>query len=373
MTKNILIIVTKGNTGGAQQSVFNLAKGLRDRGEKVTVAFGDGDFLKNKLQADDIPFYQFRYLKRTANPLTNLFFIWEIKRYLNNNTFTTLHFNSSNALLGAIGAKLTKNQPKIIFTFRGLSLIDQNYTLKYFSKIFFYFYFKILLNFVDAQVYVSKENEAYCQKIGLAKKFSTIYNGLPTLKFLDKTEARQKLFDICKNDLSGNFIIGSVGRLAYQKNYGFLIKATQEILKLNPKIKILIVGDGPEKEALENLINDLNLQNSIFLIGDLPDAYHFLKAFDLFTLTSRYEGMSITLIEAMQAGLPIIASDVGGAKEMLNNEDLIYKLDDQKEFIGKLSNLISNENTRSSVSVTMKDESKKFDIKNTVESYLKIY
>ncbi len=161
--------------------------------------------------------------------------------------------------------------------------------------------------------------------------------------------------------------------MAYQKNYSFLIKATPEILKLNPKIKILIIGDGPERKELENLIIELRLQNSVLLIGDLPDAYRFLKAFDLFTLTSRYEGMSITLIEAMQAGLPLITSDVGGAKEMLNDENLIYKLDNKKEFISKLSTLILNEALRSSVSIKMNEESKKFDIKNTVDSYLKIY
>lgn len=373
MNKNVLIIVTKGDTGGAQQSVFNLAKGLKDRSINVTVAFGEGNFLQNKLQAENINFHRFRCLKRTKNALINLLFILEMKKYLEKNSFTTVHFNSSNALIGAIGAKLSKNKPKIIFTFRGLSLVDQNYTSKIFPKILFYLYFKILLKFVDNQIYVSQENQKYCQKIGLAKNDSTIYNGLPILDFLNKETARKQLSAICKQDLSNNFIIGSIGRLAYQKNYEFLIKVTLEILKINPLTKIIIIGEGSEREKYSNLINQFGLENQILLMGDEPDAYRYLKAFDVFALTSRYEGMSITLIEAMQAGLPILASNVGGAQEMLNNEKMIYEMDNQKEFLDRLNTLICDESTRKDISLQAKVESQKFDIKNTIDSYLKIY
>lgn len=373
MNKNVLIIVTKGDTGGAQQSVFNLAKGLKERSITVTVAFGEGNFLQNKLQSENINFHRFRYLKRTKNPLTNLLFIWEIKKYLEKNSFTTVHFNSSNALIGSIGAKLSKNKPKIIFTFRGLSLVDQNYTSKIFSKALFYLYFKILLKFVNNQIYVSQENQKYCKKIGLAKNDYTIYNGLPVLDFLNKEIARKQLSAIFKQDLSNNFIIGSIGRLAYQKNYEFLIKVTPKILKINPLTKIIIIGEGSERKNYSNLINQLGLENQILLAGDEPDAYKYLKAFDLFTLTSRYEGMSITLIEAMQAGLPILASNVGGAQEMLNNEKMIYELDNQQEFLNKLSSFILNSPTLVEIGRLTKAESKKFDIKNTVNSYLEIY
>lgn len=373
MNKNILIIVTKGDTGGAQQSVFNLAKGLKNTGENVTVAFGDGEFLKNKLLSENIAFHQFQYLKRTKNLFTNLLFIWEIKKYLEKNSFTTVHFNSSNALLGAVGAKLSTNKPQTVFTFRGLSLIDQNYTSKFISKTFFYLYFKILLNFVDKQIYVSKENQEYCQKNGLAKNDSTIYNGLPPLNFLDREIARTELSRIVKKDLSHNFIIGSVGRLTYQKNYEFLIKITPKILKNNPNIKIIIIGEGTERKLYAELIKNLKLEGSVLLAGDQLDAYKYLKAFDVFTLPSRYEGMSITLIEAIQAGLPILTTEVGGAKEMLNNEKMFYTLDNEQEYLTKITNLIGNSTLRSEMSAQIKIESKKFDIKNTTASYLKIY
>ena len=123
----ILIIVTKGEVGGAQTSVFNLAQKLKDLGEEVCVGFGNGDFLKNKLAESSVPFYQFKYLKRTHDPLANLFFVYELQTFLDKNNFQAVHFNSSNSLFGAIGAKLSKQKIKTIFTLRGLSLLDKNY------------------------------------------------------------------------------------------------------------------------------------------------------------------------------------------------------------------------------------------------------
>ena len=107
--KKILIIITKGETGGAQVSVFNLAKKLIEQGLDVTVGFGSGTFLQQKLEKQQIPYTKFPDLGRTFNIITNLRFIWKFKKFLNSNHFDVVHFNSSNALLGALSAKLAKN------------------------------------------------------------------------------------------------------------------------------------------------------------------------------------------------------------------------------------------------------------------------
>ena len=82
MTKKVFIIITKGEVGGAQMSVLNLARGLEKKGLEVKVGFGEGNFLKNELDKSDIEHTRFKYLKRTHNPLSNLFFVWEIKNTL---------------------------------------------------------------------------------------------------------------------------------------------------------------------------------------------------------------------------------------------------------------------------------------------------
>jgi glycosyltransferase involved in cell wall biosynthesis len=147
--------------------------------------------------------------------------------------------------------------------------------------------------------------------------------------------------------------------LDYSKNYEFLINVFPEILKMKPEAIVIIVGEGPERKKLENLIERTNLKEKIFLIGELKDASKYLKAFDLFVLPSRYEGLSITLIEALFAQIPILASDVGGNEEIVGKE-CIFK--NEKEFLEKIKSPRLSKTKREI-----------FELENMVKEYLKVY
>ena len=410
----VLIIVTKGEIGGAQVSVLNLAKGLKEKGIGVTVGFGEGDFLKEKLAEANIPFHLFNSLRRTKNPIKNLGFIFEIKKFLDQNHFDVVHFNSSNALLGAIGTKLAKKSfwpPSFIrmtdvrsvgiqtvFTFRGLSVLDPNYKTFKPIKILYKLLFKFLLKFIDHKVFVSQTNLEYAQKIGIISPSTiyhlpatVIYNGLDLKDsdFLPRDEARNFLFSklninplfpsgeshgegVVKDqrskindasDLNRMYVVGSIGRLAYPKNYEFLIKTFPDILKAKPNVICIIIGDGPDRNSLQLLADSLQLQDKFFLIGEIKDAYKYLKAFDLFVLPSIYEGLSISLIETLFAKVPTLAANVGGNAEILDKEHL-YSLNNKQEFIEKIKN--TSKQTRNY-------KKEKFSLKETVKKYTEIY
>jgi glycosyltransferase involved in cell wall biosynthesis len=378
--EKILIIITKGEIGGAQVSVLNLAQELKSRGADITLGFGQGNFLSNELKNSAIPFVQFKQLKRTHNPLSNLLFILEIKRYLNENHFTVIHINSSNALLAGLGAKLSRTKAKTVFTFRGLSLLDKNYQKNRLLKFFYYTYFKLLLYFIDEPVFVCQQNLSTALKIKIVKKGTVIYNGLnpQRLNFLNKESARQNLLSSIqitnfKLQIS-NFIIGSIGRLCYAKNYEFLINIFPQILKIKKDAVCLIMGQGENEKKYRKLIARLNLSDKIFLLGEIPKAYRYLKAFDLFVLPSRYEGLSITLIEALMAGVPILTTKVGGNPELLNNSPYqLYELDNEKDFLDKLKRIIDDENLRQRLKEDNKQLASKFNLDKTVNKYLAIY
>ena len=82
----------------------------------------------------------------------------------------------------------------------------------------------------------------------------------------------------------------------------------------------LVIGDGPERSALESLVEDLGLRKRVHFTGALPSASEYLSALDVFALTSRTEGTPMTLLEAMAAGVPIVATDVGGVPALLGDE-----------------------------------------------------
>lgn len=331
----ILLIITKGEVGGAQVSVYNLAKGLKQKGHNVTVAFGKGNFLENKLKTEKINLVNFKNLLRTNNIFKNFLFLFEIKKFLDNNKFDIAHFNSANALFGAVGAKLSRNKPKTIFTVHGLSVLDKNYKTSFLIKKLYYLFFKIFLKFIDKTIFVSQANlqEACAQKI--TKRGQVIYNGLGALSFLEKTVARQALSKFCQIDLNDSFLIGSVGRLAFPKNYSFLINIFPEIKKIKPLAKIVIIGSGPEKKIIQQLIQELNFEKDIYLINAQEMAVQYLLAFDVFVLPSVYEGLPITLLEARQANIPILASDVGGNREILLDDKFLFTVNDAHDFLKK--------------------------------------
>lgn len=359
--KKVLVVITKAEIGGAQAFVLNLAKGLKQADTDVTVGFGEGEFLKTELGKLNIPYKVFPTLKRTWNPISNLKFISELRKYIEQEKIEVVHFNSSNSLFGAIGAKQAINKPETIFTFHGLSVLDPNY--KSFLKALYWLVFKYLLLYVDRTVFVSKNNLEYAKKIGLAKNSEVIYNGLDLkdTDFLSKDEARKFLEIETGEQLANNYIIGSIGRLAYPKNYEFLINTFPDIAKLKPNAKCIIIGDGPEKYKYAALIKKNGLDKDILLTGPVKDAYKYLKAFDTFVLLSIYEGLSISLIETLFAQVPALATNVGGNIEILGEKN-VYQTDNQKEFIAKLKNLTLSEN-----------KSKEFSTEKMVQKYLKTY
>ncbi|MGC9031611.1 MAG: glycosyltransferase [Minisyncoccia bacterium] len=333
----ILIIITHGNIGGATNFIFDLAKKLKEKNIEIKVGFGSGDYLKEKLEDENIPYINFKWLKRTSNLFANLFFILEIKKFLDKEHFDVIHFNSTNALFGAIGVKLSKSKPKTVFTFHGLSVLDPNYKKYNPIKIIYWVIFKFLLYFIDVPIFVSYHNLEIAKKIHLTNKRVVIYNGIPDPHFLERESTRKFFEDKLKIDLKEKFLIGSIGRLDYQKNYEFLIQIFPEILKLKENSILIIIGEGSERKKIEKLIKNLNLKEEIFLIGEVKNASKYIKGFDLFILPSRYEGLSITLIEALFARIPILASDVGGNKEIVG-KDCVFELNNKEEFLEKMKN-----------------------------------
>ena len=354
----ILIVITHGKIGGATNFVFWLAKGLKEKGLKVKVGFGEGEYLREKLEKEKISCANFKWLKRTQNPFSNLFFVFELKKFLEREGFDACHFNSTNALFGAIGAKISKAKPKTIFTFHGLSVLDPNYKSHF--KWLYFLIFKFLLKFIDVPVFVCKENLKLAKEKKLVKEGVLIYNGIEIPKFLEKNEARKFFEEKINLSLKETFLIGSIGRLDYQKNYEFLIKVFPEILKIKKEALCIIVGEGPKRKKLERLIEKLNLKEKIFLIGEIKDASRYLKAFDLYVLPSRYEGLSTALIEALFAKIPILASNVGGNKEIVGKE-CVFEFNNEKEFLEKIKNL------------KIPQEKEEFTIEKMVENYLKLY
>ncbi len=115
-------------------------------------------------------------------------------------------------------------------------------------------------------------------------------------------------------------VIGSLGRLTEQKGYDLLVRT----LPILPEARLVLVGDGPERPALERMARELGVADRLTITGWVSDAPSRLAGFDVFALPSRWEGMPLGILEAMHAGLPVIATDVGSIVEVVADGDTGY-------------------------------------------------
>jgi glycosyltransferase involved in cell wall biosynthesis len=113
------------------------------------------------------------------------------------------------------------------------------------------------------------------------------------------------------------FLVMSIGRLDPVKNLSLLLRAFAVALAGDPRLSLAIIGDGPERAALEAQARELGLEGRVAFAGYRRDAARFLAAADLYVSSSTYEGVSLTILEAMAAGVPVVATEVGGNPEVV--------------------------------------------------------
>ena len=152
--------------------------------------------------------------------------------------------------------------------------------------------------------------------------------------------------------------IVAVGRLHWQKNYPLLIDAFSEISKKYKDYKLTIYGEGEERKRLQEIINNKKLTKRITLAGNVSDIKKYISSSKLFVMTSDFEGMPNSLIEAMVLGLPVISTDCpcGGPKELIENNKngILIKVGNKDELINAIDKVLSNEKMASQLGLSAK-------------------
>ncbi|MEX2514711.1 MAG: glycosyltransferase [Candidatus Paceibacterota bacterium] len=373
----ILLVVTKADMGGAQKRIIDMATRYRDAGHQVTVASGPGSYLPRKLAARDIKHHFLAYLSR-ANPLKILAYIVELWNYLRrqDEPFDVVHLNSSSALAGALAARAPQaGSPKTVFTFRGLSVLAPGYKTNSLKKRFYEYSFKAFLPFVDVGVFQCAANQKVARDLGIQTTTEVVISdGIDpdAVDFLDPATAREKLASMVDGDIADKLLVGSIGRLAYAKNYAFLIRQLRKLKKHRQDVAAIIIGDGPEYDHLAGCIHRLGLTDSVFLVGAEEDAAQYLAGFDVFVLPSHYEGLSMTLTEAMHAGVPLLVSDVGCSGGVVGDERMVFQPGDAVEFLDKLEGLLDADD-RDELSKAVHRRAQELVLDRSISKYLDLY
>ncbi len=310
----ILYIVTSADLGGAQTYTLQLAKYF---GGIIGCGI-EHDWLFEEAKRLGIETIRLKHLKRDISPYHDLAAYFELRKVIAEVKPDLIHLNSSKAgVIGSFAAK--KSSIPVIYTVHGLVL---NEALSALKKSFYGFLERRAARRRAYTIAVSQEdyNGLLSSKCASAEKMQIIHNGIPAMDFLGKQAARQQL-----GLPADGLCIGTIANLYPNKGVDILIQAAA---KLSPDIlekitMIAIIGEGPQREKLEKMVTLQGLSKVIKFCGAQKSAARLLKAFDIFVLPSRKEGMPFAILEAMQAGLPIIATDVGGVAETLGQSAIV--------------------------------------------------
>lgn len=175
-------------------------------------------------------------------------------------------------------------------------------------------------NRVDYYLAVSNEVKNFYLKFGLPKnKISVIYNGVDLTKFKTKLTGKQKLKKLGDFNLN-NFFVGYNAKLRKEKGHFLLFRAMRNIFTKYPNVRLLLIGDGPYRGKLEKWVKRNKLETKIIFLGYRSDIPSILKSLDIYVHSSIYEGMSNSLLEAMAAGCPIVATNIRENRELLSHQ-----------------------------------------------------
>jgi glycosyltransferase involved in cell wall biosynthesis len=320
--KKILYVITKSNFGGAQKYVYDLATAISyESFDVAVVAGGNGPLIKNLADAG-IRTIPITTLQRDISILSDFKSFFELISIFKKEKPDVIHVNSSKAGgMGAFAGRIAK-VPKIVFTCHGWAFNEERGTFSLLA-IHFLSWLTVMLSHVT--IAVSNRDLVDGQRMPLAKKkVVLVHNGIRAPRFKERDMARAALFAVAKLsgiDIPKNALLfGAIGELHKNKGYEYMLEAFALARKSRHfPYRLIIMGEGEEKEKLKKLIHKLDLETDVALLGYVENAPTFLPAFDAFALTSIKEGLPYVIIEAGFAGLPVVSTNVGGVREIIDD------------------------------------------------------
>lgn len=222
-----------------------------------------------------------------------------------------------------------------------------------------------------------KIKELFVNKYHITKKINVIPTGIDTKKFELNPEMDKKIKKLKKEyKIKDNeFIIGSVGRIAKEKSFDEEINTIKTLIVEYPKIKLMIIGDGPELENLKKLAQELKIEENVIFTGkvnyDLIPAFYHL--FNIMVSFSKTETQGLTIIEGLAASLPVICIKDEAFESMVTNNYNGYLFKDAKEFIKLTKKLIDNPNIYKTMCLNAKNSIYKYSKEVFASDILKVY
>ena len=371
MKKKIIHIAQ--SAGGVAEYIYMLMKNMnKEQYTNILIVSEDYKEQINRFQNLVEKIY-FVPMIREINIKSDFLAVKEVRKILKLEKPDIIYLHSSKA--GAIGriALLFNMKTKIVYNAHGWYFNAQISKLK---KKIFAIIERILALKTNKIINISKSEytSAIQYKIAPKKKMCIIENGIDFSKFEKCDQYREntrKAYQIKENEI----LIGVVGRISEQKDPMTSIKAFKLIHEKNKNTKFMFIGSGELEKQILEYAKQNKIEKDIIITGWIKEVEKYIPAFDIAILPSKWEGFGLVLIEYMACDKPIIASNVGGIADIIQNEKNGYLIPvgNEKELAKKIELLIYNQEKREEFINNNKINRQQYTIVNVIKKHEEIF
>lgn len=329
---NILYIITRGDDiGGASVHLLDLAQGVQEKGHNVTILAGGKGLFVNEARKRGLRCISLSHLIRDIRLITDVRGLIEIVRWIREVQPDVVHLHSSKAgILGRLAARWAG--VPAVFTVHGWAFTEG---VSGRARLLYRCIEKLMAPLAARIITVSKYDKELALSSGVAEDSSltVIHNGIPDIR---STCIRER----------GAVKLIMVARFDAQKNQRLLLKALASLKDCSWHMDF--VGDGRLLEVSKEYASELGLTDRVSFLGVRMDVGKLISQADVLLLISNWEGFPLTILEGMRAGLPVIASRVGGVAEAVEDgvTGFLIGREDESGLVEAIRELVDNEALR---------------------------
>jgi glycosyltransferase involved in cell wall biosynthesis len=346
--KTMLHVIGNSKFGGDTVYMFALSDMFRAGGGKVVICTSTKETIE-VAKSKNIPVFTAPVIRRTISPLNDLWALFRMIKLCRTHDINIVHTHTSKAgVIGRIGARLG-GVDHIIHTVHGFGFHSNTPRIK---RMLYENIERVSALFCDVVISVNDEDRktAIINKIVPKEKILTIKNGISKKRVesvINRSKFREEL-GVDKDQL----LIGTISRFANQKDPKTFMYAARLVLKKHPNVRFLYAGDGPLFSEIKSLISDIGLKDRIILPGFVQTPGDYLKCLDIYVTTALYEGMPLSLLEAMCARVPAVVTNAKGNRECVTKSTaLLVSPREPSEVAGAIDQLIENSSLRKKLAI----------------------
>lgn len=351
----LAIIIPTLDTGGAENMVAQLVSKIDQdyfELELIVISTSNDSVVEKRIKNKDV---KVTFFNKELG--FNMYTLLKIYKHLSKTKPDIIHTHLSACMYAAPWAVF--NRRRILHTVHNRPIYEAQGLIRYILK--YLYKRKLAVPIAISDIIASETLELY----GLPSNVvETIYNPVDILKFANIRSKEKKNSEV---------VFVNVARFSKQKNHNGLIEAFYEVSKINTNIKLILIGDGELRAEIKEKVERLGLTEKVEFTGNVLDIPQRLANSDIFILPSHYEGLPLTILEAMAAGLPVISTAVGGVPDIVKGNGMLVEAGISKELSEAMIKLADNEKLRVEMGEIALKDVQKFDISEVTLKYEQLY